>query len=137
MKTEFEMIDLGKLAYFLGMEFVTVLSRIILHKKKYAMEVLKRFNMTNCNASITLAGVGVKLDNTSKDDELVDPTLFKQLIGSLRYMCNNKPDISFIIGLVSRFKAEPRNSHFMVAKRILRYLKGTVKYSAFSPSESN
>lgn len=103
----------------------------------YTMDVLKRFNMTDCNPSITPLEVVLKLDNTSNDDEPVDPTLFKQLIGSLRYMCNNKPDISFIIGLVSRFKAEPRNSHFMVAKRILRYLKGTVKYSAFSPSESN
>jgi len=63
VKNEFEMIDLGKLAYFLGMEFVTVPSGIILDQKKYAMDVLKRFTL--------------KLDNTSEDDELVDPTLFK------------------------------------------------------------
>ena len=77
VKNEFEMIDLGKLAYFLGMEFVTVPSGIILDQKKYAMDVLKRFNMNDCKPSITLVEVGLKLDNTSEDDELVDPTLFK------------------------------------------------------------
>ena len=108
VKNEFEMIDLGKLAYFLGMEFVTVPSGIILDQKKYAMDVLKRFNMNDCKPSITLVEVGLKLDNTSEDDELVDPTLFKQLVGSLRYLCNSRPYISFAVGLVSRFMVEPR-----------------------------
>ena len=92
--------------------------------------------MIDCNPSITPVEVVLKLDNTS-NDEPIDPTLFKQLIGSLRYLCNNRLYISFGVGLVSKFVAEPRKSNFMAAKRILRYLKETMKYSAFSPSESN
>jgi len=33
--------------------------------------------------------------------------LYKQLIGSLRYICNSKPDINYGVGLVSRFMTNP------------------------------
>ncbi|XP_014633944.1 uncharacterized mitochondrial protein AtMg00810-like [Glycine max] len=95
------------------------------------MDVLKRFNMTDCNPSITPLEVVLKLDNTSNDDEPVDPTLFKQLIGSLRYLCNDRLDINFAVGLVSKFVVERRKSNFMAAKRILRCLKGTMKCCSY------
>ena len=45
MMDEFEMSDIGRIAYFLGMEFVTTKRGIFLHQKKYATDILKRFNM--------------------------------------------------------------------------------------------
>lgn len=76
----------------------------------------------------------LKLDAASDDDEEVDLILFKQLIGYLRYLCNSRPNIAFSIGLVSRYMLEPRKSHLMVAKRILRYIKGTLEYGVLFPS---
>jgi len=49
-------------------------------------------------------------------------------MGSLRYVCNSRPDIGFIVGLVSRYMSEPRVSHMKAARRILRYLKGLIEY---------
>lgn len=84
MVAGFKMSDLGRLTYFLGVEFITISKGIALHKKKYVVGVLKRFNMMDCNPTTTLIEVNFKLDSTSDDDELVDFTLFKKLFGSLR-----------------------------------------------------
>jgi len=39
------MTDLGRLKYFLGMEFVETNEGVVLHQHKYAMEVLNKFGM--------------------------------------------------------------------------------------------
>ena len=49
MKSEFEMSDLGDLTYFLGMEFVKTEKGIFMHQRKYILDVLKRFDMLDCN----------------------------------------------------------------------------------------
>ena len=54
MMDGFEMSDIGRIAYFLGMEFVTTKSGIFLHQKKYATDILKMFNMLNCNSLLPL-----------------------------------------------------------------------------------
>ncbi|MCI68489.1 hypothetical protein A2U01_0089750, partial [Trifolium medium] len=66
----------------------------MLHQKKYAGEILKRFNMTECTPAITPMEVNLKLDKSLNEEE-VDPTTFKQIVGSLRYLCNSRPDICF------------------------------------------
>jgi hypothetical protein len=58
--------------------------------------------MSNCNSAITPMETGVKLSKNT-DDELVDSTLYKQIIGSLRYLCNTKIDLCHSVGLLSRF----------------------------------
>ena len=135
MMVKFKMSDLGKLSYFLGMEFLTTSKGIIIHKRKYATDVLKRFSMIECNLATTLAKVNLKLDATSDDDEEVDPTLFKQLIGCLRYLCNSRTNIALSIGLVSRYMSKPRKSHLMAAKRILRYINDTLEYGVLFSSK--
>ena len=69
------------------------------------------------------------------DGDSVDSTTFKQLVGSLRYLCNTRLDICYAVGLVSRFMSNPKWSHFQAAIRILRYIKGTLKYGVLFPSE--
>ncbi|XP_073221453.1 secreted RxLR effector protein 161-like [Cicer arietinum] len=59
------------------------------------------------------------------DEELVDPTTFKQMVGSLRYLCNTRLDIAYSVGLLSRYMEKPRAPHYLAAKRILRYIKET------------
>ena len=60
--------------------------------------------------------------------ELMDPTLYRQLIGSLMYLVNIKPDISFVVNTLSQFMVEPRRVHWSATKHILRYIAGTVDY---------
>ena len=133
LKSEFEMTDLGALSYFLGMEFKHTAKGIVMHQQKYVKDLLKKFNMVSCHSVNTPAEPNVKL---KKDDEgeAVDGTQFKQIVGSLRFLCNSRPDISFGVGLVSRFMGNPKKLHMVAAKRILRYLAGTSDYGVLFPS---
>lgn len=133
MMSEFEMTNLGKLSYFLGLEFLWTEYGIVMHQRKYAGEILKRFGMEDCNVAITPAETNQKLED-KPEEEGVDPTGYKQLVGSLRYLCNSRPDICYAVGVLSKFMNRPKKSHFLAAKRVLRYVKGTMQYGVMFPS---
>ncbi|XP_050915164.1 uncharacterized mitochondrial protein AtMg00810-like [Lathyrus oleraceus] len=98
-----------------GMEIMYSEKGIILHQLKYKLELL------NYKVSITPADINQKLDfDFDSDGDNVDATMFKQLVGSLRYLCNTKPYICYAVGIVSRFMSKPKWSHYQVAVRILR-----------------
>ncbi|KAL5861181.1 hypothetical protein ACOSQ4_002477 [Xanthoceras sorbifolium] len=86
--------------------------------------------MDDCKPINTPVECGIKL---SKHDEgeSIDPTFFKSLVGSLRYLTCTRPDILYAVGLVSRYMENPTTTHFKVAKRILRYIKGTIDFGLF------
>jgi hypothetical protein len=127
MKKEFEMTDLGLMRFFLGLEVEQSEKGIFISQNKYANEVLKRFRMLNCKTTPTPVATGTKL---SKEDcsPNVDPTLYKRLVGSLMYLTATRPDIMFAVSLISRFMESPKDSHWQVGKRILRYVAGTSSY---------
>jgi hypothetical protein len=77
--------------------------------------------MEGCNPAETPIPLGTKL---SKNDEgpRVDSTLYKSLIGSLLYLTATRPDIMYAASLLSRFMESPKDSHWKMAKRILRYV---------------
>ena len=52
-------------------------------------------------------------------------------MGSLRYLTCTRPNILFSIGLISCYMENPSETHMKAAKRILRYLKGTLEYGMF------
>ena len=60
--------------------------------------------------------------------EAVDATMYHQMIGSLMYPTNTRPDIYFVVNTLRQFLTDPRHVHLITAKHILRYLKGTVDY---------
>ena len=57
---------------------------------------------------------------------LADATLYWQLVGSLVYLMVIRPDIAYVVHLVSQFMAAPRATHYAAAVRILRYFEGTL-----------
>ena len=130
MKLEFDMIDLGKMKYFLGVEVLQNPEGIYISQRKYAKEVLDRFRMVKSNSVKNLIVPGVKL---MKDEERakVNATMYKQLVGSLIYLTATRPDFMYVVSLISRFMASPTELHLQVAKRVLRYLKGIVDLGVF------
>nr|GEY99065.1 retrovirus-related Pol polyprotein from transposon TNT 1-94 [Tanacetum cinerariifolium] len=70
---------------------------------------------------------------SSKHDggKAVDSALFKSLIESLRYLACTRPDILFVVGLISSFMEKPMTKHLKILKRIFCYIKGTVDYGMF------
>ncbi|GJZ27482.1 hypothetical protein Tco_0571735 [Tanacetum coccineum] len=55
----------------------------------------------------------------------VNESMYQSLVGSLCYLTCTRPDISFSMGIVSRFMKDPVYSHWKALKRILRYIRGT------------
>ncbi|XP_074327753.1 secreted RxLR effector protein 161-like [Apium graveolens] len=80
------------------------------------------------------ASIKLRIDSTRAS---VNPTLFKSLVGSLRYPIFTRPDIMYAVGLVSRYMEKPKQDHFMAAKRILRYIKGTLDNGLFYTHSQN
>ncbi|XP_070002607.1 secreted RxLR effector protein 161-like [Nicotiana sylvestris] len=68
---------------------------------------------------------------------LVNQTMYRGIIGSLLYLTDSRPDINFSVGLCARFQSNSKESYLKVAKRILRYLKGTQDSVLYYPSGDN
>lgn len=98
---EFEMTDLGVMNYFLDIEFHKSKVGLLMHQMRYALDILKKYDMEHCNASITPCEARVQLSKIDEED-YVDPTLYRSLIGSLRYLCNMRPNLAFSVGIASR-----------------------------------
>jgi hypothetical protein len=124
MMNTFDMTDLGKMRYFLGIEVTQNEQGIFMCQEKYAKEILERFNMEKSNSVCSPIVAGTKLSKHDKGDE-VDPTQFKQMVGSLMYLTATRPDLMFAVNLIARFMEHPVENHLMAAKRILRYIRGT------------
>ena len=82
---------------------------------------------SDCKPATTPFLSWIKLEN-GKDTPLVDCTLYRQLVGSLLYLTHSRLDLSYAVGAVSRYMQEPHELHWNAAKRILRYVQGTITY---------
>jgi hypothetical protein len=122
--TGFEMTDLGLLHYYLGVEVMQRERSIFISQTKYVSELLKKFGMEDCKPAITPMEKNLKLSKF-EGGGLVSSTRYQQLIGSLIYLTNTCPDLSFAVSVLSRYMQEPRESHWNATKRVLRYLQGT------------
>ena len=106
MMRNFEMTDLGLLQYFLGLEVIQGEDGIFVCQKKYAADLLKRFNMANCEVAHTPMNINEKLQR--KDGkEKTNSRPFRSLVGGLNYLTHTRPDIAFSIGVVPRFMHSP------------------------------
>ena len=83
--------------------------------------------MIDCKAITTPMASNLKLLSDASSDS-VDATMYRQMIGSLMYLMNMRPDICFIVNTLSQFLIDLRHVHLIVVKHIPRYLKGTVDY---------
>lgn len=127
MKRKFSMSDLGLLSYYLGIEVKQGGDGITLSQSSYAVKILESAGMANCNPCETPMEAWLQLSK-KKVDEVVDPTAYRSIIGSLRYIVNTRSDLAYSVGVVSRYMEAPGREHWAVVKHILRYLKGTVGY---------
>ncbi|KAJ0944585.1 putative RNA-directed DNA polymerase [Helianthus annuus] len=127
MKSVFDMSDLGSLTYYLGIEVHQSKDGIVLKQENYANKILKLAGMTKCNAAKYPMEHKLRLVKDEKGKE-VNPTEYRRVIGCLRYLIHTRPDLSYAVGVVSRFMQTPKESHLAAVKQILRYIKGTVGY---------
>ena len=127
----FEMIDQGEIHYLLGMSIkLDRESRtLMISQPNYVEKVLRKFGMENCKPVSTPLEPGRKFQKLSPSDEPFDVQTYQQAIGCLTYVSTaTRPDISAAVGVLSQYMSRPSTDHWIGVKRVLRYLKGTLKY---------
>jgi hypothetical protein len=105
---KFSMSDLGLLSYYLGIEVKQDANGITLCQSSYAAKILEVAGMGNCNSCDTPMECRLKLSKL-KNGEAMDPTGYRSIIGSLRYILNTRPDLAFSVGVMSRYMEAPGN----------------------------
>lgn len=121
------MSDLGLLSYYLGIEVQQEAGKISICQGSYARKILDSAGMGSCNPCHTPAETRSKVGKRNGGDP-VDATLYRSVIGSLRYLVNSRPDIAYVVGIASRFMEAPGTQHWALVKQILRYVRGTISY---------
>ncbi|XP_026419899.1 uncharacterized protein LOC113315869 [Papaver somniferum] len=132
----FQMKDLGHLRYFLGIEVDRSSKGYYVSQVKHANEIIHRAGLTENNTVDTPLEVNVKY-NPTDGKILSNPTLYRQLVGSLNYLTITRPDISHAVHVVSQFMSAPRSTHYAVVLRIMRYLKSTLHQGLHFSSTSD
>ena len=137
LTSAFEMKDLGLMHYFLGLEVWQKPCEIFLTQGKYAVDILQRFGMQDCKSmSVPMTTNLTKLRDLATSSQGVDSTLYQQLIGSLMYLVHTRPDICYTVNSLSQFMFDPKHIHWVAAKHVLRYVRGTITYGLTYTSSS-
>lgn len=100
---------------------------IKISQPQYVESILDCFAMINCKATESpLSTKTSLLPGTAEDVESAQDLPFQQLVGCLQWLAlTTRPDIAYAVSQVSRFNSAWTLEHWMAAKHILRYLKGT------------
>ena len=126
LQERFKCTDSGETSLLLGMQIEKTPEHIKLYQERYITEILERFGMKNCNPIKTPIEADTPLQKATDNDQLCDQKLYQSIIGSLMYAATaTRPDIAHATHFLGQFSAKPTKTHLIVAKRVLRYLKGT------------
>jgi hypothetical protein len=136
---EFEMKDLGKTKFCLGLQLEHLPSGILVHQSTYTQKVLEKINMHMSYPSKTpmvVRSLDLEKDPfRPRDDEeqILGPKFpYLSAIGALMYLANNtRPDIAFAVNLLARHSSAPTKRHWVGIKNIFRYLNGTKDLGLF------
>ncbi|GKC21281.1 formin-like protein 13 isoform X1, partial [Tanacetum coccineum] len=88
-----------------------------------AKEILKDVGMEDYNATLCPMKPRLKLSKVEDEPE-VEATQYRKVVGCLPYLLHTRPDLTYSVGVVSRYMQSPRKSHARAIKQILRYLNG-------------
>lgn len=125
ISANFDTKVLGFPKHFLGIDIhLDENLNISLSQHKYIDNLLQEFRM---HESKPVSTPILKNNENNKIDKIQPPSFhFRSAIGSLLYLANNtRPDITFAVHFLARFQCNPQDVHYIMIKRILRYLNGT------------
>lgn len=139
------MKDLGPVSDILGIniERDQPTGSIRLNQRKYVCDLFEKFGMSSSKTVTTPLELNIKLTKESKpttkeERDEMKKIPYRELIGGLIYLANaTRPDLTFAASALSRFCAEPGMVHWKLAKRVLRYLKGTLDYDITYSKENS
>ena len=118
---QFEMKDLGPLQYFLSIEVAYLLRGYLLSQSKNVVDILERARITDNETVDTLIVVNAKYSSFD-GVPFSDPTSYRTIVGSLAYLTITRPDISYVVYVLSQLFYSPTTFNWVVVLRILQYL---------------
>ncbi|XP_019086020.1 PREDICTED: uncharacterized protein LOC109126765 [Camelina sativa] len=133
--TRFSIKDPTDLSYFLGIEATRSTACLHLMQRKYIVDLLAAHNMSDANPVATPLPVSPKL-TLHGGTPLEDAKQYRSVVGSLQYLSFTRPDIAYVVNRLSQFMHRPTVEHWQAAKRVLRYLAGTLTHGIFFHSNS-
>ncbi|GKA21120.1 putative ribonuclease H-like domain-containing protein [Tanacetum coccineum] len=122
MNKKFQMISMGKLTFFLGLQVKQKEDGIFISQDKYVTEILKKFGFSDVKTTTPMETHKPLVKDADGED--IDEHIYRSMIGLLMYLTSSRPDIIFVVCVCARFQVNPKVSHLHAVKRIFRYLKG-------------
>ncbi|CAM8877561.1 unnamed protein product [Rhodiola kirilowii] len=126
----------GDMCYFLGLQVKQKENGIFISQRKYARNLVKKFDMEKAAHKRIPAASHVKI---TKDETgtSVDQTLYRSMIGIVLYLTTSRSDIAHALGVCARYQANPKESHLMNVKEIIKYVCGTADYGLWYTKDTN
>ena len=134
LKAKYKIQELGDAKLVLGMRITRdrATRTLKVDQETYINRLLEKTDMQDCIPVTTPAEPGKHLSalpdgsESSSSEQSINPLQYGSVVGSLLYAAiSTRPDISYAVGVLSRFISAPQAHHWDAAKRVLRYLKGT------------
>ena len=129
------MKDLGEANFILGMKNTKACDGIYLDKSHYVEKILRKYNFHDHKSVATPFDSSVHLFPVNNDYEFFNQKDYASIIHSLYYATDyTRPNIAYVVGLLSRFTSKPSKDHWLAIERVMRYLIGTKNYGLFLKS---
>nr|XP_016445541.1 PREDICTED: uncharacterized mitochondrial protein AtMg00810-like [Nicotiana tabacum] len=131
LHNSFKVKDIGELRYFLSIKVLRSKKGILLTQKKYALHLISEVGLAGAKSISIPIELNHKLNTieydkhvgVNVDEELEDIRSYQRLIGKLLYLTITRPDLSFVVHVLSQFMQHPKQSHWDAALRVVTYVK--------------
>lgn len=120
----FYMKDLGILRYFLGIEVARSPEGIYLCQRKYALDIITETGLLGVKPASFPLEQNHKLAFAT-GETIDDPLRYRRLVGRIIYLATTRPELSYVIHILSQFMHNPKPAHWEAALRVVRYLKSS------------
>ena len=124
----FDARDLGPASFYLGIKITRnrAAKTIKMSHEKMIYDLAAKYDLTDAKPRDIPMSLGMRLSKADGDPLDTKAYPYSSLVGALNYIAvTTRPDISFVVGGLSRFMARPTTTHWGMAKAVLRYLAGT------------
>jgi hypothetical protein len=127
LQKKFPLKDLGPLGFFLGIQAHRIADSLHLCQKKYVTDLLHRTGMLGSKPAHSPCSSTSKLSKYD-GEPFLDPLEYRSVVGALQYYTLTRPNLSFAINKLCQHLQAPTSTHWIAAKRVLRYLKHTANH---------